>query len=75
MLSRMIAAGLVLTFESNGNVARDPMLTVRIGGRTKEHVYVYSHEQGSSALIVRAWQDWQGYANDRSFLDGDHLDG
>lgn len=65
MLSKMIAAGLVLKFETNGSIARDPMLTVRIGGRTREHVYVVPHELGSSALITRAWRDWEGYCTDR----------
>lgn len=65
MLSRMIAAGLVLTFEINGDTSRSLMLTVRIGGRAKQHVYVVSHEMGSSKLITLAWDEWKSYAENR----------
>lgn len=63
MLSRMVGCGLVLKFETNGSIARDLMLTIRIGGQTKEHVYVAPHELGTSALITRAWRDWQEYVD------------
>lgn len=66
MLSKMIAAGLVCTFQCNGAIERDLMLTVRIAGRERDHVYSCTRELGASALIVRAWNDWQGYVNDRT---------
>jgi len=68
MLSRMVASGLVCTFQVNGTIERDIMLTVRIAGRNKDHVYVCDHALGTSKLITLAWHDWQSYA-EASYLD------
>ena len=62
MLSHMVACGLVCTFQCNGTIERDIMLTVRIAGRFKDHVYVCEHALGTSKLITLAWNDWQSYA-------------
>ncbi len=69
MLSRMVASGLICTFQCNGDVSRSLMLTVRIAGRTKEHVYVVPHEMGTSKLITLAWADWRPYAEDSLVRD------
>lgn len=74
MLSRMVACGLICAFQCNGDVSRSLMLTVRIAGRVKDHVYVCSHEMGTSKLITLAWNDWERYCDNQSFYRGEHLD-
>jgi hypothetical protein len=64
MLSKMVAAGLVCTFQCNGSVFRDLVLTVRMAGRFKDHVYSCDHALGTSKLIALAWRDWQSYVED-----------
>ena len=65
MLSRMVACGLICTFQCNGTIERDIMLTVRISGRSHDHYYVCEHALGTSKLIALAWNDWESYCTDR----------
>lgn len=57
MLSTMARMGLVLSFDNGG--AKGLRLTVQRPYRCGATVYECSVRQGVSALIVRAWADYQ----------------